>query len=252
MDIRRVLVIIPVRDEADALRWLLPRLKEAAATLGTPCDLLVIDDGSSDDSSNAAAAANIPVIRQDPSGKPRAVQRGFACAMENGYDAALVFDGDAQHPVEILTTMVESLRTYAIVKGTRFHAASPQVGTPADRIILNRKIRERLKTITGWPVSDPQCGLIGLHGIIIRMILPRLRWHEEWEIEFLLHLHQAMPGQPYPIYEIPIPAVYTGLPGAKQREKYHKQHALVRLRERLSRQMRVIGETLRALQAETK
>lgn len=244
---QRTMVVIPVRDEGDALVSLLPRLKAAMMADSQPLHGILIDDGSKDGSGGVAAASDIPVVRQDPSGKSQAVRRGFETALQEGFDAAVVFDGDGQHPVEVVPRLMSVLCEFPIVKGTRFHPASEQIGTPRDRAILNQKVRCRLQEITGWPVTDPQCGLIGLQRRIIELILPRLRWQEEWEIEFLLHLHDALPWEPYPIIEIPIPAIYAGLPGAKQEEKYRPENAFLRLEERLTRQMRVIDETLACL-----
>lgn len=250
MGIRHAVVVLPVRDEADALAVLLPEVMKEINTSPVPLKLLVVDDGSTDESGSVAASHGIAVVSQEAMGKPPAVRRGFEYAMREGIDAAIVFDGDGQHPTGAIQHMVDLLDRYEIIKGTRFHERSLQIGTPRDRLVLNRRIRSRLTDITGWAITDPQCGLVGMQREVIRKMLPRLRWIEEWEIELILHLHLLVGSAQCPIYEFPIAARYAELPGAKQREKYHPHRGRARLNERLTRQMRVIDETLRDLECE--
>ncbi len=70
-------VVIPVRDDAAALRRCLAHL---AAQTVAPHEVLVIDNGSSDDSAEVALAAGARVVVE--------ARRGIPAAAARGYDAA--------------------------------------------------------------------------------------------------------------------------------------------------------------------
>jgi glycosyltransferase involved in cell wall biosynthesis len=90
----RVSVVLPVRDDAPALR----RCLEALATLAdAPDEVLVVDNGSSDDTAEVARAGGARVVFEPV--------EGIACAAAAGYDAAtgdvlVRFDSDAVPPVD--------------------------------------------------------------------------------------------------------------------------------------------------------
>ena len=161
----KTVVVVPVRDEADALERLLPRVGAQAGG----ATVVVVDDGSSDGSAEVARRHGVAVIGQRPLGKPAAVRCGFEYALAQDCDAAVVFDGDGQHPPEALPDMIGLLRSSDIVKGARFHPASPQIGTPDDRQELCRRIRDLVREHTGWVVHDPQCGFVGLRRPMIEL-----------------------------------------------------------------------------------
>jgi glycosyltransferase involved in cell wall biosynthesis len=237
----KTLVIIPVRDEADALEKLLPEILAATSHLAN-FEIVIIDDGSSDGSGGVGQKHNLTVLRQEnPIGKPQAVRRGLEYALEGEHDAAIVFDGDGQHPPHTLPVIFEALHTHMIVKGSRFHPDSIQIDTPPDRLELCRKVREAVQEYTSWTVYDPQCGLIGLKRQCFERAIRALTWTVEWELEFLIWLRSVtLNGSP--VHEVPIPALYSGLPGSKQRTKYDPQIAKDESARRLPRQLGVVRD----------
>ncbi|MCU1473789.1 glycosyltransferase family A protein [Amnibacterium sp.] len=90
----RVSVVLPVRDDAPALR----RCLEALATLtDAPDEIVVVDNGSSDDTADVARAGGARVVFEPV--------EGIASAAAAGYDAAtgdvlVRFDSDAVPPVD--------------------------------------------------------------------------------------------------------------------------------------------------------
>lgn len=248
MSTKRIGIIIPVRDEADALEALLPELLRMAEGLRHQAviPLLVVDDGSKDGSADVARKYGVESLSLPPRGKPQAVKAGFEEALRRGYDAVIVFDGDGQHPVGMLPKMIEYLAMRHIVKGSRFHELSYQDGTPLDRTILNAATRGIIRQFTGWDITDPQCGLVGLRDDMIRRLLPLLTWGEEWEMEMILRLWAEDRSPHCPIWEFPIAAHYTGLPGHKQAEKYDDRHLEERL-HRLDRQSRYLYRLLKEI-----
>lgn len=239
MTTEKTLVIVPVFNEADALRAVLPALKEVVGT----ADILVMCNGSTDGSANVAEECGIRACRQLIPGKPGAVRSGFEVGLHDGYDYLIVFDGDGQHPVDAIPTMMTLLQEHAIVKGTRFHDQSLQLGTPLDRRMIGVATRAWVREFTGVDYTDPPCGLIGLRAAVVKLLMPALGWQEEWEMELLFLLAHTMrksSGTTYSVHEFPIPAIYRDLPGEKQRAKYDPAAWSDRLSERLTRQAAAI------------
>lgn len=240
----RTLIIIPVRDEADALEKLLPSVLAEVTRLKLLADVIVVDDGSSDGSGSVAQDLGVMVLRQESLGKPQAVRRGLEHAFGRGYGAVLIFDGDGQHPVEMISTMISQLKYSAIVKGSRFHPDSPQRATPPDRRELCERIKQLVHQYTDWNITDPQCGLVALRRDAVELTIKALTWTIEWELEFIIWLRSVVQDK-CPIQEVPIPAIYEGLPGHKQVAKYDPSLGSTRLLERLPRQTAVIRQTAR-------
>jgi glycosyltransferase involved in cell wall biosynthesis len=98
----RVLVIVPVHNEAEALPGVLADLRAHAPR----CDAVVVDDGSTDGTAGVARAAGAKVIELPLNlGIGGAVQAGFKYALERGYDVAVQLDGDGQHPADQLEAL---------------------------------------------------------------------------------------------------------------------------------------------------
>lgn len=238
----RALIIVPVRDEADALEKLLPEVLGVISHLAPVPDIVVIDDGSSDGSGDVAERFGLTVFRQTGQGKPQAVRRGLEFALKQGYDATVIFDGDGQHPPEMIPAMLTGLRGPVITKGTRFHPDSPQHATPPDRRELCERIRGLVRAYTNWHITDPQCGLIAVPRQWLELVILALSWTIEWELELILWLRSVVSDQ-CPIHEVPIPALYEDLPGHKQVAKYDPTLGAARLAERLPRQSEVVHRT---------
>jgi glycosyltransferase involved in cell wall biosynthesis len=71
-------------------------------------EVLVVDDGSTDDTAAVAKAAGAVVVaHEENTGKGRAVKNALRYAVEHGFDALVLLDGDGQHdPNEIPQLLV--------------------------------------------------------------------------------------------------------------------------------------------------
>ncbi|MFC9974715.1 glycosyltransferase family 2 protein [Spirillospora sp. NPDC127200] len=112
-DAPTVTAVIPTLNEADNLRWLLPRL--------TGVDEIVIVDGESTDGSAEIAAALRPdarIISRPPRGKGLALQAGFAAATG---EVIVMLDADgSMDPAEIPSFVALVARGFDFVKGSRY------------------------------------------------------------------------------------------------------------------------------------
>jgi dolichol-phosphate mannosyltransferase len=143
-------LVIPALREAECLRRLLPRAREALARGGVPWEILVVDDDSRDgteavvQAAAAAAAEDTARIRL----LVRRGQRGLSGAILHGWqhtDAAIlgVMDADLQHPPELLPQLLELVRKGADLAIASRYAAGGNSGqwNPFRRLISVAAVR---------------------------------------------------------------------------------------------------------------
>ena len=120
---RSLTVVIPVLNEAGGLTTLEQRLRAALERLGRTWDVIFVDDGSTDTTLYALRALHA----RDPRFKALSLSRNFGkeIAVAAGLkfasgDAAVVMDGDLQHPPELIAEFVARWdRGFDIVYGQR-------------------------------------------------------------------------------------------------------------------------------------
>ncbi|MBW2529362.1 MAG: glycosyltransferase family 2 protein [Deltaproteobacteria bacterium] len=103
-----VWILIPVLDEAENLKVLIPKIPRTL--LGRPVEVIVISDGSTDDSEAVAVRAgarvlSLPINR----GGGAALKTGFELAPAHGAVAVVTMDGDGQHNPSELPPLVEPI-----------------------------------------------------------------------------------------------------------------------------------------------
>jgi glycosyltransferase involved in cell wall biosynthesis len=152
----RALVIVPAWNEADSLPGTLADL----LTVHPQSDVLVVDDGSTDGTSDAARSAGVRAVRHPFNlGVGGALQTGFRFAIERGYDAAVQFDADGQHPAaalhQVLSPVLEGRCDVAI--GSRFVRPSGY-HAPFTRRVGMRLFSAVAGAAGGQPVTDTTSG----------------------------------------------------------------------------------------------
>lgn len=120
---RSLTIVIPVLNEGGGLNALEERLRAALDQLGRPWDVVFVDDGSTDGTLSVLRALNArdsrfkAVSLSRNFGKEIAVAAGLRFASG---DAAVVMDGDLQHPPELIAEFVSYWdRGYEIVYAQR-------------------------------------------------------------------------------------------------------------------------------------
>ncbi|HJH27625.1 MAG TPA: glycosyltransferase family 2 protein [Methanophagales archaeon] len=127
-------------------------------------EVLVVDDGSTDDTAAVAKAAGAAVVAHDKNtGKGRAVKNALRYAIEHGFDALVLLDGDGQHdPNEIPQLLMPLTKDAAdLVIGFRSFGQMPA---------YRRIGRAVLDHSTGGPVRDTQCGFRALNRRAIELL----------------------------------------------------------------------------------
>jgi glycosyltransferase involved in cell wall biosynthesis len=115
----RVLVVIPAHNEAENITSVVSEVR----SLHPELDLLVVDDGSSDSTAVLARSLGAKVIALPFNlGYGAAVQTGFLYAVEAGYDACVLIDGDGQMDPKYISALIDQVANNQVdlALGSRF------------------------------------------------------------------------------------------------------------------------------------
>lgn len=119
----KILLIIPAYNEEKCILNTYNKIIEYNKKNKEDLEVLVINDGSLDKTESILKENNIPHIELLSNlGIGGAVQTGYKYAYQHNYDIAIQFDGDGQHDVEFIKTLIEPLLKEEIdlVVGSRF------------------------------------------------------------------------------------------------------------------------------------
>lgn len=148
----KLLVIVPAYNEEDSIINTINDLNKYKNY-----DYLVINDCSTDNTKQILDDLDINHIDLPVNlGLSGAVQTGFKYAYDNGYDAALQFDGDGQHCAQYIQMMMDELNGNDIVIGSRFVIEKKDASL---RMIGSRILSFLIKLLTGVKINDPTSGM---------------------------------------------------------------------------------------------
>jgi glycosyltransferase involved in cell wall biosynthesis len=147
--LNRLSIILPAKNEAQALAGLLPRLREAQPD----AEIIVVDDGSTDDTRAVCAASGVECLSSPYSmGNGAAIKRGARAATG---DILVFMDGDGQHdPADIAGMLARLDEGYDMVVGARDWGSQAGVG----RGVANTLYNWLATRMTGHMVADLTSG----------------------------------------------------------------------------------------------
>ena len=150
-----VVVVVPAYDEEACIGDVVSTVRMG----GYVCT--VVDDASTDRTAAIAEEAGAVVIRLPINlGVGGALRVGFRYAVDNGADTVVQVDGDGQHPIDQIGTLLKHLDAgdLDMVVGSRFApggASAPQSNLRRAAIrVLSTTLRRR----GGVTISDPTSG----------------------------------------------------------------------------------------------
>lgn len=150
-----VTAVIPTLNEADNLRWLMPRL--------TAVDEIVIVDGESADGTVEVVLAIRPdarIIVEPPAGKGSAMRTGMAAATS---DVIIMLDADgSMDPAEFDAFLALLCRGYDFVKGTRYGCGGGSDDLTGLRSVGNRWLTRTANVLYGQNWSDLCYGFVAM------------------------------------------------------------------------------------------
>ena len=153
----KILAIIPAYNEADNLPKTLADLREHCPE----ADPLVVNDCSTDGTLAYLLKQGVPHLDLSSNlGIGGAVQAGYLYARQEGYDIAVQFDGDGQHPADALGRLLEKVESGEadIAIGSRFlekEGFQSSASRRAGILFLSKLIR----MLSGVKVLDVTSGM---------------------------------------------------------------------------------------------
>lgn len=161
---QKIMVVMPTYNEKETL----PLMAEAIFALDiTGLELLVVDDNSPDGTGQIADGLSgqydnqVHVLhRSEKAGLGPAYIAGFKRAMELGAEIIIQMDADFSHQPKYLPELIEQIKTYDLVLGSRFVKG----GSVDEKWSAYRKLlswwanRIYTPTILGMPIFDATGG----------------------------------------------------------------------------------------------
>lgn len=152
-------LLVPLFNEEENLGALLEAIASAAASMGKPYEVVLVDDGSTDATPRLLKEA----ARKDPHLRAVLLRRNFgqtaalAAAIAHARGPILVpLDGDLQNdPADIPLLLAKLEEGYDVASGWRRHRRDPFF----TRVLPSRLANRLISTISGVPLHDYGCTL---------------------------------------------------------------------------------------------
>jgi len=147
-------VLIPVWNEAENLRVLLPELHRTLRQLALRYEILVVDAGSVDGSREVAEGLETRVLRQREPGYGDALRDGFAAARG---DYVLTMDADYSHEPSLAARLWLDRHGADLVIASRY-VTGGGAEMPAVRLALSRTLNAIYRSVLDLPFRDLSSG----------------------------------------------------------------------------------------------
>jgi len=152
----KILVIVPAYNEEACIKGVIEDLRENFPQ----GDILVVNDGSTDGTLELVKGLGENLIDLPYNlGIGGAMQTGFLYALEEGYDAALQFDGDGQHHADQIKNILAPFLSDSadLVVGSRFLSEGGFTSS-VQRRIGSKILSFVVSTIVGNRITDTTSG----------------------------------------------------------------------------------------------
>ena len=156
-----MLIVVPVINEVDNLRELLPKIFADSKDLS----VLIIDDNSNDGTQEIirslikSGSEHIHLLVENKkSGLASAYLAGFYWAISNNYDYVIQMDCDGSHRALDLARMVNEIEPNTLVLGSRYIPGGSANGWNKKRIFLSYSANLFIKKFLGIRISDMTTG----------------------------------------------------------------------------------------------
>ncbi len=157
---KRSLVVLPTYDEAENV---LP-LSDEVLAVAPGLEVLVVDDNSPDGTGDLVAdrmqtEQRLHLLRRGGKfGLGTAYLAGFRWALDRGYDQVFTMDADFSHPPRYIPQMLEAMKRYDVVIGSRYVPGGGIENWPVHRLILSSFANFYARFLLRLPVRDCTAG----------------------------------------------------------------------------------------------
>lgn len=137
---------------------------EEVCALSPQVSLLVVDDNSADGTAREVMKLQgkyhnlFLIIRNTRHGLGGACKEGFAYALKEGYDAAVLMDADLSHSPLDIPRLLERLQDSDLVIGSRYLKDSGDVTMPFMKVVISKIANALSRGILRLPVRDITSG----------------------------------------------------------------------------------------------
>lgn len=193
----KIVTIIPAYNEAETIQQVVKECSKYS-------DVIVISDGSTDNTSKIARNTGARVCEHEINqGKGSAIKTGLRLILEEDYQIIILLDGDGQHDPHHIPHLAKTITKKEMVIGSRFKNCADQT-MPLQRKISNNITTRILRYITGYNLSDSQCGFRAFSADIAPLFLdiPYDDYIFESEMLYLASKNHIT------VKEIPVPCTY--------------------------------------------
>ncbi len=197
-------IVVPTYNESESL----PVLIRKIFSLDHPFHMIVVDDNSPDGTGEIADRiakenSRVKVIhRPSKLGLGSAYVQGFHLALSEGADYIFEMDADLSHDPVYLPQMLEELKTYDLVIGSRYLRGVRVNDWPFRRLLMSKLANLYVQFVVPLPIEDSTGGYRGYRRAVLEAIdLDRVRsdgYGFQIELTYLTH------RKGFRITEIPI------------------------------------------------
>jgi glycosyltransferase involved in cell wall biosynthesis len=177
----RTLVIVPTYNERLTIERVIAGVQHVAKLRKLDLDIVVSDDSSTNGTAELARRAGAQVLLSASHVHKghnyfTNIHRSLRWAYENGYDYAILLDGDGQHDPENITRMLRTLEGgHNIVIASRFGDTLRYQMDPAK--LIGRAIYQiAIRWLTGFHSDDPTSGCKGFDREALRRLTQVSSW----------------------------------------------------------------------------
>lgn len=167
------MLVIPTYNERANVNALVSRVR--AAVPSEP--IFFVDDNSPDGTADTIAAIqktdpNVHLmVRPGKGGYGSACREGMKRILRDNMAPHIVqFDADLSHPPEMLPVMIDLLKQWPVVIGSRYVDGGGSRNWDLRRILLSRYANIYARILTGVPVNDLTAGFVGYRADVLRRV----------------------------------------------------------------------------------
>ncbi|OGU60182.1 MAG: dolichyl-phosphate beta-D-mannosyltransferase [Ignavibacteria bacterium GWF2_33_9] len=156
----KTIVVIPTFNEIENIEKLIIAIKSNLPDT----DILIVDDNSPDGTSQKVKEmmGSDPklhvIVRMKKMGLGTAYCEGFQWALENGFEYIMQMDADFSHDPADLPRLLNEIKKYDLVIGSRYVSGVNVVNWPLRRLILSYGANVYSEIITGMRLHDATGG----------------------------------------------------------------------------------------------